>query len=247
MKLVEIIPAIQTSKKTIDKAKSIIDSWDKFTVIAKDTPGFIVNKVARPFYSEALRIAEEGIADYATIDWAMKELGGFRMGPFELMDFIGNDVNYAVTESVFEAFYYDPRYKPAFTQKRLSEAGFLGRKSGTGYYLYGDDGVKKTMSGEEAIANEDKVLGQQIVDRIVALLIDEAADAVMYGIASRDDVDTAMTKGVNYPKGLLAWADEIGIPEVVKRLDDLYNHYHDPRYRCSGLLRRMALSKQTFY
>ncbi|NNC83234.1 MAG: 3-hydroxybutyryl-CoA dehydrogenase [Flavobacteriales bacterium] len=240
MKLVEIIPAVQTSESTSTKARTIIDSWDKLTVIAKDTPGFIVNKVARPFYSEALRIAEEGIADYATIDWAMKEIGGFRMGPFELMDFIGNDVNYAVTESVFEAFYYDPRYKPAFTQKRLAEAGYLGRKSGRGYYDYSE-------SNSLPRPKTDETLGKEIVDRIVALLIDEAADAVMYGIASKEDVETAMTKGVNYPKGLLAWADEIGISTVVERLDTLFDHYHDPRYRCCGLLRMMAKDKKTFY
>jgi len=240
MKLVEVIPAVQTSSDTLKRAKAIIDSWEKLTVVAKDTPGFIVNKVARPFYSEALRIAEEGIADFATIDWAMKEIGGFRMGPFKLMDFIGNDVNYAVTESVFQAFYYDPRYKPAFTQKRLAEAGYLGRKSGRGYYDY-------ATTIEPQHPDMDEALGQQIVDRILALLIDEAADAVMYGIASVEDVETAMTKGVNYPKGLLAWADEIGVKEVVSRLDRLYAHYHDPRYRCCGLLRSMADDGRTFH
>jgi len=245
MKLVEIIPAVQTSEETQTSAKATIDSWGKLTVIAKDTPGFIVNKVARPFYSEALRIYEEGIADFATIDWAMKEIGGFRMGPFELMDFIGNDVNYAVTESVFAAFYYDPRYKPAFTQKRLSEAGWLGRKSGRGYYDYRPFDSAQGPTKDSAQASTE--LGHQIVNRIVALLIDEAADAVMYGIASVQDVETAMTKGVNYPKGLLAWADEIGVAEVVKRLDELYGHYHDPRYRCSGLLRTMATEGKTFY
>ena len=122
MPLVEIIPSIQSSDETINHAKSIIDSWQKITVLTKDTPGFIVNRVARPFYGEAIRIYEEGIADFSTIDWSMREIGGFRMGPFELMDYIGNDINYTVTETVFTAFYYDPRYKPSFTQKRMMEA-----------------------------------------------------------------------------------------------------------------------------
>jgi len=128
MPLVEIIPAVQTSEDALNKAKSIIDAWDKVTVIAKDTPGFIVNRVARPFYGEALRIYEEGVADFATIDWAMREIGGFRMGPFELMDYIGNDINYMVTETVFSSFYFDSRYKPSFTQKRMMEAGYLGKE-----------------------------------------------------------------------------------------------------------------------
>ena len=115
MPLVEIIPAIQTDPNVTQSARDLIDSWKKVTVLAKDTPGFIVNRVARPFYGEALRIYEEGIADFATIDWAMTDLGGFRMGPFTLMDFIGNDINYTVTETVFAAFYFDGRYKPSFT------------------------------------------------------------------------------------------------------------------------------------
>ena len=125
MALVEVVPGIQTEENIVDQVMTLIKSWSKVPVLVKDTPGFIVNRVARPFYGEALRIYEEGIADFATIDWAMTEIGGFKMGPFTLMDYIGNDVNYAVTETVFTSFYYDPRFKPSFTQKRHAEAGFL--------------------------------------------------------------------------------------------------------------------------
>ncbi len=238
MPLVEIIPALQSNENTITTSKNLIDSWGKVTVMAKDTPGFIVNRVARPFYGEALRIYEEGIVPqgeigFATIDHAMKEIGGFRMGPFELMDFIGNDVNYAVTESVFKAFYYDPRYRPSFTQKAHSEAGWLGRKSGRGYYDY-----ENPTEEREIVLSES--LHQYIVDRIVIMLINEAADALYLNIASAEDIDLAMTKGVNYPKGLLEWADEIGIDECVEMLDNLYDTYREDRYRCSPLLRHMA-------
>ena len=231
MPLVEIIPAVQTSEKTLKTAKDLIDSWGKSTVVCKDTPGFIVNRVARPFYGEALRIYEEGIADFVTIDWAMTELGGFRMGPFTLMDYIGNDVNYAVTESIFAAFYYDPRFKPSFTQRRHSEAGYLGRKSGRGYFDY----VEGATQPEP---NKDPILGKKILDRILAMLINEAFDAVFMQVASPEDIDKAMTKGVNYPKGLLAWADEIGLEKVFNQLDSLFQEYGEDRYRPNPLLRR---------
>ncbi|MDG1157855.1 MAG: 3-hydroxyacyl-CoA dehydrogenase NAD-binding domain-containing protein [Flavobacteriales bacterium] len=240
MPLVEIIPAVQTSEEVLREAKELIDSWGKVSVITKDTPGFIVNRVARPFYGEALRIYEEGIADMPTIDWAMKTLGGFRMGPFELMDFIGNDINYAVTESVFQAFYNDPRYKPSFTQKRHAEAGWLGRKSGRGYYNYAEGSIMP-----EAI--QDELLGQQVLERILAMLINEAADALFWNIASAKDIDLAMTKGVNYPKGLLKWADEIGLQKCVDKMDELYDLYREDRYRCSPLLRKKAAEKRLFY
>lgn len=238
MQLVEVVPAIQTSQEVLDKTVAIISDWKKVVAITKDTPGFIVNRVARPFYGEALRIYEEGKADFATIDWAMKTFGGFRMGPFELMDFIGHDVNYVVTETVFSAFYFDPRYKPSFTQKRLLEAGFLGRKSGRGFYNYSEDLPKP---------NEDPILGKQIFERILVMLINEAADALFLNIASAKDIDNAMTKGVNYPKGLLAWADEIGINWCVETLDYLYNEYHEDRYRCSPMLRKMTSENKTFF
>jgi 3-hydroxybutyryl-CoA dehydrogenase len=238
MQLVEVVPAIQTSVEVLEKSVATITSWKKTAAVAKDTPGFIVNRVARPFYSESLRIYEEGMADFATIDWAMKTFGGFRMGPFELMDFIGHDINYTVTETVFTAFYFDPRYKPSFTQKRLVEAGFLGRKSGRGFYDY---------SAETPTPVQDESLGKEIFGRVLSMLINEAADALYLNIASAKDIDNAMTKGVNYPKGLLAWADEIGIQKCVAALDNLYNEYHEDRYRCSPLLRKMARENKTFF
>jgi len=242
MKLVEVIPAIQTSSEVLKTTSETIKSWRKTVAIAKDTPGFIVNRVARPFYGEALRIYEEGIASFAEIDTAMKVLGGFRMGPFELMDFIGNDVNYTVTESVFEAFYYDPRYKPSFTQKRYAEAGWLGRKSGKGYYDYKDGKTVILNSNGESHADSKKIF-----ERILVMLINEAADALFWKIASAQDIDYAMTKGVNYPKGLLAWADEKGIDWCVQQMDDLYYTYREDRYRCSPLLRKMSAEKKTFF
>jgi 3-hydroxybutyryl-CoA dehydrogenase len=245
MKLVEVIPAIQTSKEVLDKSVATITDWKKVVAVAKDTPGFIVNRVARPFYGEALRIYEEGLADFATIDWSLKTLGGFRMGPFELMDFIGNDVNYTVTETVFTAFYFDPRYKPAFTQKRFSEAGYLGRKSGKGYYDYDENGKRVTSSAVER--SHDTDLAQTIFNRVLVMLINEAADALFLNIASAEDIDNAMTKGVNYPNGLLAWANEKGIDWCVNTLDNLYNEYHEDRYRCSPLLRKMNRENKTFF
>lgn len=240
MQLVEIIPGVATDEKILNQAKYIIDGWGKTTVIAKDTPGFIVNRIARPFYGEAIRIYEEGFASFATIDWAMKTYGGFKMGPFELMDFIGNDINYTVTETVYKEFWNDPRYKPSFTQKRLVEAKRLGRKSGRGYYDYSED-----ANIPEADKNEE--LGKNIFWRVLVMLINEAADALYLNIANRDDIDQAMTKGVNYPKGLLKWADEMGIQYCLDTMDRLYNEYHEDRYRASAILRRMAKDGKTFY
>lgn len=240
MRLVEIIPGLQTHPEVVASGKKLIDGWGKTTVIAKDTPGFIVNRVARPYYGEALRIFEEGIADEPTIDWAMRDLCGFRMGPFELMDFIGNDINYAVTEVVFSNFFFDPRYKPSFTQKRLVDAHYFGKKTGRGFYDYRDGAVMPEPT-------RDEPLGREIASRILAMLINEAAEALYLRIANRDDIDLAMTQGVNYPKGLLAWADEIGIDKVVEKLDSLYVEYLEDRYRCSPLLRKMSRDRRNFY
>ena len=235
MALVEVIPALATDAAVLAECRTLVERWGKLPVVASDTPGFIVNRIARPFYGESLRILEEGIADVATIDWAMRALGGFKMGPFELMDLIGNDVNYAVTKSVFEAMYFDPRYRPSLTQRRLVESGWLGRKAKRGYYDYRDGAPAPK-------ATEDEVLGRAIRDRVLAMLVNEAVDAVQLRVASPEDIELAMTKGVNYPRGLLEWGDAIGAAGVLATLESLQQEYGEDRYRPSPLLRRVAKS-----
>jgi 3-hydroxybutyryl-CoA dehydrogenase len=240
MPLVEVIPWLGTERGVVDGMTQLMKSWGKIPVLASDTPGFIVNRIARPFYGEAIRIAEEGIADYATIDAAMRDLGKFRMGPFELMDFIGNDVNLAVTKSVFEAMFFDPRYRPSLTQQRLVDAGFLGKKAGRGYYGYEKDAAKPA-------ASTDPLLQLLLFERILAMLINEAVDAVHMRVATAGDIDLAMTKGVNYPKGLLAWCDEIGAERVLGWMTRLRDEYGEDRYRPSPLLRKMAAETRRFF
>ena len=230
MPLVEIIPAIQTRTDLPLQMKEWMINWKKVPVITQDTPGFIVNRIARPYYSEALRIVDEGIATKEEIDFSMKQLG-FKMGPFELMDMIGHDVNYAVTESVFSAFYFDPRFKPSLTQKKLVEAGWLGKKTGRGFYTYPEG---------PAPASPSEAMQKSIQERILAMLINEACDAHYLGLASEADLDLAMTKGVNYPKGLIAWGIEWGFDQVNQLLQRLYDTYQEDRYRVSmGLTKRI--------
>ena len=224
MPLVEIVPGIATDPAVVEACVAAVAAWGKVGVVAQDSPGFLVNRIARPFYGEALHLFEEQMADMATIDWALTELGGFRMGPFALMDLIGHDVNYVVTETIWKQFYCDPRFRPSLSQKRLLEAGWLGRKSGRGFYDY-----RNGASLPEP--TRDEVLGRAIVNRVVAMLINEAADAVYRAIGSESDVETAMLKGVNYPKGLLAWGREWGWTKVRDQIEALRERSGDPRYR----------------
>lgn len=228
MPLVEIIPALQTDKNRIEEIQTKINNWGKTPVVTKDLPGFIVNRLARPFYSEALRIYDEGLATYFEIDEAMRTLG-FKMGPFELMDLIGNDVNYAVTESVFAANYYNPRYTPSTTQKRHVEAGWFGRKSKRGFYSYEEGTV---TAGESFYLLTKEEIGM----RILSMLINEAYEALRTGLASAEDLDLAMTKGVNYPTGLIAWGKEIGLEQVAWEMKKLASRYGEDRYRLSPAL-----------
>jgi len=356
MALVEVISGLATAQEVADTVYATAAAWGKSPVHAKSTPGFIVNRVARPFYGEALRLLLEQAADAATLDAVMREAGGFRMGPFELMDLIGHDINFSVTNSVFNAYFCDPRFAPSVLQQELVNAGFLGRKSGRGFYCYGDDatrpepmteapqarpevvsisiepgvsgaltapmeqrlrsagftvGHRKPLPGageheapafhcngaavflsdgrsatERASANKhsDTVLFDLMLDfagakrialaradqcsdaayhavvglfqaagfsvtrlddvpgmavmRTVAMLANEAADAVNQGVCSAQAVDIAMQKGVNYPCGPLAWADAVGVPHIVTVLSNLAANYGEDRYRVSPLLRR---------
>ncbi len=234
MPLVEIIPAVQTDRACLEKAMQLVEKWGKIGIVAKDTPGFIVNRIARPFYTEAIRLYEEGLADLATIDDAVTEVYGFKMGPFELMDFIGHDVNFKVTHSLWEACYCEPRYKPSVSQRNLVLANWLGKKSGKGFYDY-SNGASRPKS------TADMALKKKLAWRILVMLINEAADAWYHKLASEEDIELAMTKGVNYPKGLLNWGREIGIDACIQAMEELFDYYKEERYRCSPGLRAMKI------
>jgi 3-hydroxybutyryl-CoA dehydrogenase len=356
MELVEVIGGVATDSESLATVHATAAAWGKTPVYAKSTPGFIVNRIARPYYGEALLLLAEQAASPATIDAVMREAGGFRMGPFELMDLVGLDVGFAVSQSIFDAYFGDPRYRPSLIQQEMVRAGFLGRKTKRGFYEYGENApapspntespaprpervtLLSTGSLAEAIAKrlaesgvtiarassrtdhgdsvkvEDAILavtdgrsatqrahetGHQnfvVVDlaldylkatrvaitkasgcdehaylsavgllqaagyavsplkdapgiavmRTVAMLVNEAADAVHQGIASVADVDTAMRKGVNYPRGPLAWADELGIETIQKVLTNLAAHYSGDRYRVSPRIRELLWSRGTF-
>jgi len=235
MPLVEVVSAIQTQTGIAESARRRVETWKKICVNAKDTPGFIVNKVARPYYSEALRIFEENLANIPTIDFVMTTVGGFKMGPFQLMDFIGHDVNFTVTETVWKSFFYDSRYRPSLAQQKLVEAGFLGKKSGRGFY---DSQI--SASTYESQINHTKDLHIMIFNRIFAMLVNEAADTVYRTICSREDLELAVTKGVNYPNGLFEWGEVFGYGKIIDILDTLQERYREERYRVCPLLRDLA-------
>lgn len=353
MALVEVVKGLATPDALAHTIADTARAWGKLPVLCKSTPGFIVNRVARPFYAEGMRLAQEGAADIATIDAVMRDAGQFRMGPFELTDMIGHDVNFAVTRSVHAAYFNDPRFLPSLLQQDLVDAGWLGKKTGRGFYDYapgaappavstaparpapgaldvlGDLGPASALAdlaaqrgmtlarmggpgmidlhgvtialtdgrtasemaaatgiadlvvfdlaldwcaakriavapaGQCSAAGLDRAIGffQALglavsvfadvpglaVMRTVAMLANEAADTVYQGVASAADIDLAMTKGVNYPLGPLAWAERIGLDRVLAVLDNLARTYGEDRYRASAHLRRLVFAKGRFH
>lgn len=222
--LVEVIRGAETSDSTVDRLVEIAKAWGKTPVRVRDTPGFIVNRVARPFYLEAMRMIEEGVAPIETIDAAL-EGAGFRMGPGRLVDLIGMDVNWAVSNAVWEGFGRSPRFEPHPIQKRMVDESRLGRKSGRGFYDYTGGEPARPASSPEV----DAALAETIVLRTVGCIVNEAALALGDAVATADDIDLAMKLGTNYPKGPLAWGAELGPAKIVTMLRDL-GEKHPDRY-----------------
>jgi 3-hydroxybutyryl-CoA dehydrogenase len=226
MCLVEIVSGPSTDPSAARRAEEVAERLGKTPIRVSDTPGFIVNRVARPFYLEALRLVEEGV-EPGRIDAAIRG-AGFRMGPLELADLIGHDVNLAVSESLFERYYYQPRFRPSHLQRSMVEAGLLGRKSGRGFYDYGAE--KQEEVGEVA---------EHVALRVICCVVNEAYLALSEGVATAEDIDKAMKLGANYPRGPFEWAEEIGVQSILRMLDSLRDAYGEayiaaPSLRAAG-------------
>jgi 3-hydroxybutyryl-CoA dehydrogenase len=228
MRLVEVVAGPSTNPEALIRAEEVAKSLGKTSVLVSDTPGFIVNRVARPFYLEALRIVESG-ADPGKVDAQLRE-AGFRMGPLELADLIGQDVNLSVSESLFERYYYPPRFRPSYLQRSMVEAGDLGRKSGRGFYDYTENAGPRT-NGEDPPEN--------VALRIISCIINEAYLALSEGVATAENIDQAMKRGANYPKGPFEWANEIGPDQILQTLNSLRTT-HGEAYLPAATIRNLG-------
>ena len=250
MALVEVVAGPRTASAVADATIFAARRLGKTPVLAADTPGFIVNRVARPFYLEAMRILGDGAASVEQIDEAARAVG-FRMGPFELIDTIGADINLSVSQSLHEAFFFDPRYRPHPVQRMLVDAGRLGRKAGGGFYDYDADGVRGTpwsaLAQRPSGPALDRLTEDLIAGRMLATIVNEAASAVADGVAAPGAIDTAMRLGANYPSGPLEWGERIGLARVVRTLEGLHAAVPDGRYRVVPLLRSLAERNGSFF
>jgi 3-hydroxybutyryl-CoA dehydrogenase len=229
MKLVEVVAAEESSEQALAAATDVAERMRRTPIQAKDTPGFVANRLARPFSLESLRMLGDGVADAATIDRAVRLGGGFRMGPFELLDLIGLDVNLTIARSFFAQGGEPERWRPNPIQERLVEEGKLGRKSGEGYYAYGEGNERPTEAelgipaptlDPEQLARIDPA-ASEILSRLFAQIANEAAFALEEGVASPQDMDTAMRLGLNWPLGPLAITELIGAARAVDLLERL--------------------------
>ncbi len=238
MKLVEIVAGERTGETALEQATEVARAMGREPVRAADAPGFIVNRCNRPYALEALRMLGERVASHSEIDRAMRERGGYRMGPFELMDLIGIDVNLGVAKS-FYAQREVARWEPHKIQEEMVASGRLGRKAGQGFYEY-EDGRKV----EEIPTHVSEKTKRAIFERVVSCLVNEASFAVEEEVATPADIDTAMKLGLNHPKGPFEWRDELGVSRVVATLDALAESARSEReaerYRVANSLRELA-------
>jgi 3-hydroxybutyryl-CoA dehydrogenase len=233
MKLVEVVAGEATAEPALAATAELAERMGRIPVRCADAPGFIVNRCNRPFALESLQMLGQEVATHAQIDRIVREDGGYRMGPFELMDLIGIDTNLSVAQS-FYAQRAEPRWKPHEIQERLVSEGRFGRKSGSGFYEYADG------NKVEVDAEVDDALREAVLGRLLAQLINEASFAVEEGVAEPDDVDSAMKLGLNHPRGPFEWARQIGPRTALATLDRLAGELDADRYRAAGLLRRWA-------
>jgi 3-hydroxybutyryl-CoA dehydrogenase len=242
MRLLEIVAGEQSSERALAVARATGEAMGKTVIQAQDGPGFLVNRCNRPFGLEALRLLQERIADIETIDRTMRVEGGFRMGPFELSDLVGVDTGFEISKSFYEQSFGEPRWRPSPIQAKRVAAGLHGRKSGRGYYDYSRDPYRPPDPDAGSAAAEAKVrpVAGGILERILCQVINECAFALGEGIGSAQDIDTGMALGLNYPRGPLAWADEIGLDHVLAVLDGLQEEYREERYRAAPALRSLV-------